>query len=166
MSDNRDIVVQDSVVMGNIEQNFTTVNESKSITCPVCKTENVRIMLCVSKACQKRFCEICHPNCKYTDTGIYRYNSGVGYGPCCYQCLKDLNNLKQLISKLYSKKQAFIIAACTTIVALFLTFSARESVCMVVLLLLLALSWTIHSNKQYTESKISKLQKKLESRFS
>ena len=67
--------------MGDVQQNITDT------TCPNCDATNVRVMKCQSTGCSSRFCEICHPNCRIKGTLQQRFDSGVGLGPFCFDCL-------------------------------------------------------------------------------
>ena len=77
------IDISDSVVMGNVQQNILKIGE-----CPSCSASNVKVMKCQDKQCtSKQFCELCHINCRYSEGSSTRFDSGVGLGPLCSECL-------------------------------------------------------------------------------
>ena len=77
------IDISDSVVMGDVQQNIL-----KTDVCPSCSASNVRVMKCQEVGCtSKQFCELCHINCRYSEGSSTRFDSGVGLGPFCSECL-------------------------------------------------------------------------------
>ena len=77
------IDISDSVVMGDVQQNIL-----KTDVCPSCSASNVRVMKCQEVGCtSKQFCELCHINCRYSEGSSTRFDSGVGLGPLCSECL-------------------------------------------------------------------------------
>ena len=83
------ITISDSVVMGDIQQNITNVEQhmSPGIICPRCDATNVRIMRCSTQDCNNDFCELCHPICKWTEYGADRFDCDYGRGPFCGYCM-------------------------------------------------------------------------------
>ena len=67
--------------MGDVQQNINNT------TCPNCDATNVRVIKCQSIGCSSRFCEICHPNCRIEGSIKQRFDSGLGLGPFCFDCL-------------------------------------------------------------------------------
>ena len=77
------IGISDSVVMGDVQQNILKIGE-----CPSCSASNVKVMKCQDKQCtSKKFCELCHANCRYSEGRVTRFDSGAGSGPFCSGCL-------------------------------------------------------------------------------
>ena len=83
MTEDPGVNISDSVVMGGIHQNITNT------TCPSCEASNVRVMKCQESNCDNRFCELCHPNCRYSDEKGLRFDSGAGSGPFCSPCMSN-----------------------------------------------------------------------------
>ena len=44
-------------------------------------------MKCQEIQCGKRFCELCHPECRYSKGNSFRFDSGKGLGPFCRKCI-------------------------------------------------------------------------------
>ena len=82
--------ISDSVVMGDVQQNITNVQQhiSSSNTCPRCEAINVRVVSCSMPHCDNQFCELCHPLCRWTPEGVGRLDSGLGKGPFCGLCME------------------------------------------------------------------------------
>ena len=87
--DNDSIKISDSVVMGDVQHNVTNVQQhiSTGIECPRCDSKNVRIMGCSTPNCKSQFCELCHPECRWSINGRSRFDSGHGRGPFCGLCM-------------------------------------------------------------------------------
>ena len=83
MSGEVSIEISDSVVMGDIKQNFAYT------TCPTCKATNVRVIKCQMDGCEERFCEICNLNSRYENGAAYPFDSGNGAGPFCQRHLSN-----------------------------------------------------------------------------
>ena len=101
------VQISDSVVMGDVQQNITTIHQSDN-SCPSCGTSgNIRIMVCKTTDCGNKFCDFCHPDCRFRiisskrqaqyrmghayqftpKTERYRFDSNEGDGPCCEECI-------------------------------------------------------------------------------
>ena len=83
MSVEASIEISDSVVMGDVKQNFAYT------TCPTCKATNVRVIKCQMDGCEERFCEICNLNSRYENGSTFPFDSGYGTGPFCQQHLSN-----------------------------------------------------------------------------
>ena len=94
MTEDSGVRISDSVVMGDVKQNITNIQQhiGSSISCTRCDAINVRIFGCSSPDCKNHFCEVCHPNCKWTEEGADRFDS-EGHGPFCGHCM-DLQLLQ------------------------------------------------------------------------
>lgn len=81
--------ISDSVVMGDIQQNITNVqqNITQGTSCPRCGVINARIMQCSIPDCSHQFCGLCHPKCRWANNGVSRFDSGDGLGPFCGECM-------------------------------------------------------------------------------
>jgi hypothetical protein len=75
------IEIRDSVVMGDVNQHVLNAE------CPSCSTSNVKVMKCQEIQCGKRFCELCHPECRYSKGNSFCFDSGKGLGPFCRKCI-------------------------------------------------------------------------------
>jgi len=71
---------QDSAIIGDV-----TVTQNNA-ECPSCSASNVRVMKCHEVNCEIRFCELCHPKCRYSEGRFLRFDSGEGLGPFCKGC--------------------------------------------------------------------------------
>jgi len=71
---------QDSAIIGDV-----TVTQNNA-ECPSCSASNVRVMKCHEVNCEKRFCELCHPKCRYLEGSFLRFDSGEGLGSFCKGC--------------------------------------------------------------------------------
>jgi hypothetical protein len=79
--------ISDSVVMGDVQQNITKIQQSGN-SCPSCGTSgNIRLMICRSINCESKFCDLCHPISRYFEGDAIRFDSGKGEGPFCKGCM-------------------------------------------------------------------------------
>ena len=90
MAEDSGVSIADSVVMGDVQQNITNVQQHISSTniCPRCEAINVRVVRCSMPKCDNQFCELCHPFCRWTPDGVGRLDSGLGKGPFCGLCME------------------------------------------------------------------------------
>ncbi|MGY8670687.1 MAG: SAP domain-containing protein [Candidatus Poseidoniales archaeon] len=83
------IEIHDSVVMGDVNQHVLNAE------CPSCSTSNVKVMKCQEIQCGKRFCELCHPECRYSKGSSFRFDSGKGLGPFCSKCIRGKRDTEE-----------------------------------------------------------------------
>ena len=111
--------ISDSVVMGDVHQNITNIQHSTSsgVPCPACGVINAILIQCTIPSCRRHFCGLCHPRCRWSDIGVFRFDSGKGHGPYCRKCM-DLHTNVRLSAKLESKmKSRKFMAILATIIA-------------------------------------------------
>ena len=83
-----------------------TQSSASKTSCPRCKSESSNILVCITDGCTKSFCEICHPNSRWGYDPVHDYDetephyeefafdSGVGEGPFCPQCMVEIKEGK------------------------------------------------------------------------
>lgn len=74
------ISFQDSAIVGDV-----TITQNNA-ECPNCNSSNVRVMKCQQNNCDKKFCELCHPKCRFSNGHFFKFDSGEGLGPFCEEC--------------------------------------------------------------------------------
>jgi hypothetical protein len=52
-------------------------------------------MKCQEIQCGKRFCELCHPECRYSKGSSFRFDSGKGLGPFCSKCIRGKRDTEE-----------------------------------------------------------------------
>ena len=80
--------------MGNVEQNITNILGTTHLSCPKCGAVSgaIRVMPCSSQHCENKFCDLCHPDCRWIDLHhgeTVRFDSGKGEGPFCKICMSE-----------------------------------------------------------------------------
>ena len=75
--------------MGDVNQHVLNAE------CPSCSTSNVKVMKCQEIQCGKRFCELCHPECRYSKGSSFRFDSGKGLGPFCSKCIRGKRDTEE-----------------------------------------------------------------------
>ena len=70
------ISFQDSAIVGDV-----TITQNNA-ECPNCNSSNVRVMKCQENNCDKKFCELCHPKCRYSNGHFFKFDSGEGLHFC------------------------------------------------------------------------------------
>ena len=126
MSQN-DLTITDSVVMGDVKHSVTNVhqNVADGLACNRCQSQNVRIMSCSTTDCSNQFCELCHPECRWSLHGVSRFDSGRGKGPYCGLCMdKHLRQWehREEISRLRKLMQEARTSAIIGAVVFFITY--------------------------------------------
>ena len=88
--------INDSVVMGDVQQNITNIQQSVTpgVPCPRCGVVNARIIHCSIPICRNQFCGLCHPICRWSESGVSRFDSGKGHGPYCRTCMDRHANVR------------------------------------------------------------------------
>jgi hypothetical protein len=72
---------QDSAIIGDV-----TVTQNNA-ECPSCSASNaIVLMKCQETHCENKFCNLCHPKCRYSEGSFLRFDSGEGLGPFCKEC--------------------------------------------------------------------------------
>ena len=101
----QDLNLSDSVVMGNVEQKITHISDTSPPSCPECGVVSgvIRVIPCSDEYCDNRFCDLCHPDCRYIDftpstygrdfdgyITLGRFDSGEGVGAICELCINEI----------------------------------------------------------------------------
>jgi hypothetical protein len=114
LTEDSDFDISDSVVMGDVQQNITTnlnitnnpKDASPHLSCPECGIVGgvVSLIPCSDESCHNKFCNFCHPECRWTtivrdpyeSSGVgsikantARFDSGEGLGPFCKHCMNE-----------------------------------------------------------------------------
>jgi len=75
------ISFQDNAIVGDV-----TITQNNA-ECPSCSASNaIVLMKCQETHCENKFCNLCHPKCRYSEGSFLRFDSGEGLGPFCKGC--------------------------------------------------------------------------------
>jgi len=82
LAEDTGIEIHDSLVQGGVHQHILNAE------CPSCSASNVKVMKCQEIQCTSiQFCELCNTNCRWEQGSRRRFDSGIGTGPFCSECL-------------------------------------------------------------------------------